>query len=72
MINAFWEDLMFVVQEGRADDWRRVVDTDLPEPLDFCEPGLEETLRSLDYNVKTRSVVILVRPRVKTDSQPLA
>jgi len=65
MINAFWEDLMFVIQEGGAGEWRRVVDTNLPEPLDFCEPGTEETLSSLNYSVKARSVVILVRPEIK-------
>ncbi len=68
MINAFWEDLMFVVQEGQASEWRRVVDTSLCEPLDFCEPGTEEALSSLNYSVKARSVVVLVRPAVKDDS----
>ena len=68
MINTFWEDLMFVIQEGNAGEWRRVVDTNLPAPLDFFEPGTEETLRSLNYSVKARSVVVLVRPEVKDGS----
>jgi glycogen operon protein len=59
---------MFVVQEGSAGEWRRVVDTNLPEPLDFCEPGTEETISCLNYSVKARSVVILVRPEIKDDS----
>ena len=60
---------MFVIQEGSADEWRRVVDTSLPEPLDFCEPGTEETLpQPLNYSVKARSVVVLVRPEVKDGS----
>lgn len=61
MINAFWEDLTFEIQEGRAGNWRRVVDTSLPAPADFCEPGTEETLHNLNYRVAARSVVILVR-----------
>ena len=70
MINAFWEDLMFVVQEGRAGEWRRVVDTSLPEPLDFCESETEETLRSLSYSVKARSLVALIRPEVENAGVP--
>ena len=32
MINAYWEDLLFTIQDGRASAWRRVVDTSLPSP----------------------------------------
>jgi glycogen operon protein len=61
MINAFWEDLTFVVQEGEAKEWIRVVDTGLPSPSDFCEPGSAEALPSLSYQVRARSVVVLVK-----------
>jgi isoamylase len=61
MINAFWEDLIFVVQEGQAKEWRRVVDTSLPGPSDFCEPGAAKALTSLSCRVKARSIVVLVR-----------
>ena len=61
MINAFWEDLTFVVQEGQAKEWLRVVDTSLPSPSDFCEPGAAKALTSLSYRVKARSVVVLVK-----------
>jgi isoamylase len=63
MINAYWEDLTFTVQEGQAGHWRRVVDTALESPADFCEPGAEVPLTSADYVVRGRSVVALVRPR---------
>jgi len=61
MINAYWEDLSFTVQEGAVQDWRRVIDTSLPSPEDFCEPGQEQILRSLRRQVKARSIVVLLR-----------
>jgi isoamylase len=61
MINAYWEDLDFVVQEGPAAQWKRVVDTGLFSPFDFAEAGAEPRLASLTYTVKARSVVVLIR-----------
>jgi glycogen operon protein len=61
MINAFWTDLTFVVQEGPSDMWCRAVDTAQPSPDDFCEPGSEAPLPSPRYVVRARSVVVLIR-----------
>lgn len=61
MINAYWEDLMFSIQEGHASEWRRVIDTSLRSPEDFREPGYEQVLRSLHCQVKARSIVVLLR-----------
>ena len=61
MINSYWEDLSFTVQEGVAQDWRRVIDTSLPSPEDFREPGQEQAVQSLHYHVKARSIVVLLR-----------
>ena len=61
MINAYWNDLDFVVQEGRADEWKRVVDTSLASPFDFSAPGAEPPLGSSTYTVKARSIVMLLR-----------
>jgi glycogen operon protein len=63
MINAYWGDLVFAVQEGRPEEWLRVVDTSLPSPEDIAEPGQETRLTRLDYLVKARSVVVLRRQR---------
>lgn len=60
MINAWWHDLVFTVQEGRPGDWRRVVDTARPTPEDILAAGEEVPLQGLDYTVKARSVVVLV------------
>ena len=61
MINAYWEDLVFRIQEGEASDWIRVVDTSQADPLDLLEIGSEEPVASLDYTVNARSVVVLLR-----------
>ena len=61
MINAFWEDLVFTIQEGQSANWRRVIDTSLGSPDDFREPGQEPAVPSLHYLVKARSIVVLLR-----------
>src|SRR5437899_1771643 len=61
MINAYWEELEFHIQEGTAQDWVRVVDTALASPDDFAEPG--ESLGVASYLVAPRSVVVLLRRR---------
>jgi isoamylase len=63
MINAWWEPLAFVVQEGRANEWRRVVDTSLPSPQDIADPGREAPIDSLTVRVEARSIVVLMRRR---------
>ena len=63
MINAYWEELTFQIQEGSAHAWRRVVDTSLESPFDFLEPGYEIPLllQSMHYQVLGRSIVVLIR-----------
>ena len=61
MINAYWEALDFHVQEGRAPEWLRIVDTSLPSPEDFSERG--ENLQVASYRVAPRSIVVLLRSR---------
>jgi isoamylase len=61
MINAFWQDLEFEIQEGAAQEWKRIVDTSLPSPDDFSAQGLP--LGKAKYSVSPRSIVVLLRPR---------
>ena len=61
MINAYYEALAFTIQEGRAGEWRRIVDSSLASPDDIAEPGKGYPLSSLQYMVKTRSIVVLER-----------
>ena len=61
MINAFWEPVLFRVQEGSAGEWKRVIDTILPSPEDIVETGSEELLATLDYKLAPRSICVLER-----------
>jgi isoamylase len=61
MINAYWEELQFQIQEGTPQGWLRIVDTDLASPDDFSECGLP--LSQSIYQVAPRSIVILVRAK---------
>ncbi len=61
MINDYWEDLDFQIQEGTQSEWTRIVDTALPTPNDFSNSN--EPLTKLGYIVAARSVVVLLRLR---------
>ena len=63
LINAWWEPLVFAIQEGSPGDWRRVVDTSLPSPSDIADPGAEPRLDSLNYRLPGRSIAVFFRPR---------
>jgi glycogen operon protein len=59
MINTYWEELEFHIQEGAPTEWTRIVDTALPTPNDFSSSG--EPVQTLSYPVAARSVVVLLR-----------
>jgi isoamylase len=61
MINAYWKELVFHIQEGTPQEWKRIVDTSVPSPDDFSERALP--LVTPNYGVAPRSVVVLLRPR---------
>jgi glycogen operon protein len=58
MVNAAPNDSVFRIQ--REGFWKRVVDTGLSSPEDIVEPGHETCVKTLDYLVKARSVVVLM------------
>lgn len=59
MINAYWVELEFHIEENAAREWTRVVDTALPPPNDFSDSN--EPLQTLTYQVAPRSVVVMLR-----------
>src|SRR3984885_7347056 len=63
MINAYWEEVTFQVQEGTAPEWKRIVDTALASPNDFLESRSD--LQRMDYAVAPRSIVVFLRSRRK-------
>ncbi|MGA7424031.1 MAG: alpha-amylase family glycosyl hydrolase, partial [Candidatus Sulfotelmatobacter sp.] len=66
MINAYWEELEFNVQEGTAQEWKRIVDTALSSPDDFQDAGTP--LERTKYRLAPRSIVVLCRPK-KSDTR---
>jgi len=61
IINAYWEGLAFEIQEGKAGEWHRVIDTSLESPHDILEPRDRRLLPTLHYAAAARSVVVLLR-----------
>jgi glycogen operon protein len=61
MINGDLRPITFAVQQGRPGEWRRVIDTGLPSPDDFRDPGAEVDLHSSEYALNPRSIVVLLR-----------
>jgi len=68
MINAYWEELHFQIQEGATEDWLRIVDTSLPSPHDFSSQGLR--LERSTYDVAPRSIVVLLRRNTELSQGP--
>jgi glycogen operon protein len=60
MINAFWEPLVFSIQEGPPGSWSRAVDTFLPAPADICNSGDEPVVPGSTYLVGPRSIAVLI------------
>jgi glycogen operon protein len=67
MINAWWEELAFAIQEGVEGEWLRVVDTSVAGPDGMVESGVP--LASPDYFVQPRSVVVLVRRKLRSPAR---
>jgi len=61
MINASGKPAPFQIQQGKAGQWSRVIDTSLSCPDDFRDPGDETPLQDARYFVSPRSVVVLLR-----------
>lgn len=61
MINTGPRDVNFAVNEGSPQTWHLAVDTSLESPDDIVEPGCEPPRADVDYLVKARSVVVLLR-----------
>jgi glycogen operon protein len=61
ILNAYWEALDFELPALMAGKhWCRAVDTSLPSPDDYCEPGHELPLTRNGYVAQPRSSVILI------------
>jgi isoamylase len=71
IFNAYWEPLTFDVPSlppVAHSDWRRIIDTSLDSPLDFCEFPAAPTLSGRLYRAEARSVVVLACRRMDNDA----
>jgi isoamylase len=60
--NAYWEALEFELprlKPNRNGRWRRIIDTYLESPDDFCEMATAPVVKTPAYTVQPRSIVIL-------------
>jgi glycogen operon protein len=67
IFNAYWEPLTFDVPAlppVAHSDWRRIIDTSLDSPLDFCEFPEAPVLSAPFYRAEARSVVVLACRRM--------
>jgi isoamylase len=64
MLNAYWEPLDFELPPVRyRKQWRRIADTALPSPDDFCEPAEAPAVKAATYQVASRAAVLLLTTR---------
>jgi glycogen operon protein len=62
MVNGSPKKTEFRIQEGQPFDWLLVADTGRSSPRDFVQAGRRRVLKSADYLVAGRSIVVLVKP----------
>ncbi|MEL6552037.1 MAG: glycogen debranching protein GlgX [Cyanobacteria bacterium J06621_11] len=61
IFNAFWEPLTFELPPlAKGQHWRRVVDTALSAPKDFCQLESAPIVEPSSYQVEARTSVILI------------
>jgi glycogen operon protein len=60
IFNAYWDALHCELPAPAHGAWRRVIDTSLAPPEDYCEPALAPAIGQNGYHVGPRSVVVLV------------
>jgi len=61
MLNAYWGPLDFElprIEESKR--WRRIIDTHLESPDDFCEATRAPIVKVSHYTVESRSTVVLI------------
>jgi glycogen operon protein len=71
ILNAFWEPLVFEVPSLPAVEhtaWRRIVDTSLASPEDFCDFKAAPVLTGQLYRAASRSIVVLACRRIEHEA----
>jgi glycogen operon protein len=62
IFNAYWEPLVFevpILPPVEHGHWRRIIDTALDSPEDFCDFQTAPELAGHHYQVASRSIVVV-------------
>ena len=68
MVNGLDYDVPFEIQEGVPGQWLRVIDTSQDSPHDIVDLLDADPVGGSGYEVRARSVVVLLRPRAKRET----
>jgi len=63
ILNSYWEKLSFelpILHNSSGDGWRRVIDTSLTSPDDFCYWEEAPLIKESEYSVEPRSIVLAI------------
>ena len=61
MLNAYWEPLVFSIQEAGPHEWKRIIDTSLDSPDDFVDATKAPCIPGGTCTVAARSIMVLLR-----------
>ena len=59
ILNAYWEPLTFKLPPAPKGGWRRIIDTSLDAPDDFCDLAVAPVMKRSVYTVQPHSVLLL-------------
>lgn len=64
MVNAWWDDLKFEIQDVTGIPWQMVIDTAQDSPRDILDLGDWTQLSAANVNVRARSTIVLMRKSI--------
>ena len=72
ILNAHWEPLDFELPVNNGNQWHRWIDTGLDSPLDIVPWETAPVISGFTYRAKSRSVIVLSAPLMKTSANSMS
>jgi len=72
ILNAHWEPLDFELPVNNGNQWHRWIDTGLDSPLDIVPWETAPVISDFTYRAKSRSVIVLSAPLMKTSANSMS